>query len=96
MTHQELITEMARQLGWEYSRVSETMNFAVDVIAEKLCEETQIRIHDFGIFEIETKAEYISVDAQTGQKYLEPPAMVVAFKPSVVLKEQLKIERNHG
>lgn len=96
MTHKELISEMAQRLNWTQTKVSETMEAAVRVINEKLAEDAQISIHNFGVFETKKKSERISVNPQSGQRYLVPPSIVATFKPSTTIKEQLKNLNDDG
>ncbi len=90
MTHKELIAELAQRLNWTQTRVSEVLDITVSALNEKLTENTQISIQNFGVFETKKKSERISVNPQSGQRYLVPPAIVATFKPASGLKEQYK------
>lgn len=90
MTHKELISEMATRMDWTQTKVSDVLDAAVAVLNEKLSENAQISIQNFGVFETKSKSERISVNPQTQQRYLVPPSIVAVFKPASGMKEQLK------
>ncbi len=96
MTHKEFVSEMARQLDWTESKVSALVNAAVESMSEKLCDEARVWVPDIGVFETQPQPEYISVNPQSGQRYLVPPAIAAIFRPSVSMKEQLKKRENNG
>ena len=90
MTHKELVSEMAQRLDWTQAKVSETVDHVVRIMNERLSEDAQISIYNFGVFETKKKSERISVNPQCGMRYLVPPSFVATFKPATALKEQLK------
>ncbi|MDO5664679.1 MAG: HU family DNA-binding protein [Bacteroidia bacterium] len=96
MTHKELISEMAQHLDFTQSKVSDLLDATVNVFNEKLSENTQISIQNFGVFETRKKSELISVNPQTKQRYLVPPSIVVIFKSTSSIKEQLKTVEGDG
>lgn len=96
MTHKKLIVQMAQRMGWPQTKVSDTLDAAVALLNEKLSENAAISVPDFGVFETRRKSERISVNPQTGQRYLVPPCIVAAFKPAQAVKEQLKNRESDG
>ena len=90
MTHKDLIAEPAQRLNWTQSKVSETLDATVSLMNEKLSEDVQIHVPDFGTFETRTKSERISVNPQTQERYLVPPKIVAVFKPASTIKDQFK------
>jgi DNA-binding protein HU-beta len=90
MTHKEIISELANRLGWTQTKVSNTLAVFVGVMNEKLSEDCQISVQNFGVFETKKKAERISVNPQTQERYLVPPKIVANFRPSANVKEYLK------
>ena len=90
MTHKEIISELANRLDWTQAKVSDTLDTFVDVMNEKLSENCQISVHNFGVFETKKKAERISVNPLTKERYLVPPKIVAMFRPSANVKEHLK------
>ena len=62
----------------------------VGSIAEKLDDDTQLAVQGFGTFEVKKKMERVVVNPANKQRKLVPPKLVLAFKPSAVLKEKMK------
>lgn len=62
----------------------------VGSIAEKLDDDTQLAVQGFGTFEVKKKMERVVVNPANKQRKLIPPKLVLAFKPSTVLKEKMK------
>lgn len=62
----------------------------VGSIAEKLDDDTQLAVQGFGTFEVKKKMERVVVNPANKQRKLIPPKLVLAFKPSAVLKEKMK------
>lgn len=58
-------------------------------IADILAEGNSVAIPGFGTFSPEKADEYVSAD-DSGRRFLMPPAIIVNFKPSVVLRNRLK------
>ena len=90
MTNKELIAQLSERLGWTQIRVSEILSQTVDQMSAHLIDNSIITIHNFGIFQTRKKAERISVNPQTQQRFLVPPKITVHFKPSSILKEKYK------
>lgn len=96
MTHKEFITEMALRNDMTQTEVSDLVDVVVDVMGGKLAENSQISILNFGLFETKKRSERISVNPQTRQRYLVPPAIAATFKPAAAIKDELKKRENDG
>ena len=90
MTNKELVAELSDQLGWTQVKVSEVLAQTVEQLNFKLAENATITIPNFGSFQTRKRAERISVNPQTQQRFLVPPKISVNFKPATVLKEKYK------
>lgn len=90
MTNKDLIAELSQRIGWTQSRTSDVLDATVSIINERLSDDTQLSLLNFGVFETRKKSERISVNPLTKQRYLVPPKIVATFKPSSGLKEQFK------
>ena len=90
MTNKELVAELSEQLGWTQVKVSEVLAQTVEQLNSKLAENATITIPNFGSFQTRKRAERISVNPQTQQRFLVPPKISVNFKPATVLKEKYK------
>lgn len=90
MTNKELVSELSEQLGWTQVKASEALALTVEQLNNTLADSTTVTISNFGVFETRKKAERISVNPQTQQRYLVPPKISVNFRPSAILKEKFK------
>ena len=89
MTHEELISELSRRLDWPETKVMEIMDAAVTVMNEKLMENNSLSLPDLGDFITRRRTEYISVNPETGERWLMPPSVELLFEAAPELKEQL-------
>lgn len=62
----------------------------VCVVTERLKENDQLNISGFGVLEVKMRKERLSVNPKTGQRFLVPPKIVPAFRPSNKLKDKFK------
>ncbi len=90
MTNKELVAQLSEQLGWTQVKVSEVLADTVEILSTKLAEDATISIPNYGVFETRKRAERISVNPQTKERFLVPPKITVAFKPAPNLKEKYK------
>ena len=90
MTNKELVAELSEKLGWTQVRVSEVLAQTVEQLNSNLAINATITIPNFGTFQTRKRAERISVNPQTQQRFLVPPKISVNFKPASVLKEKFK------
>ena len=90
MTNKELVAELSDQLGWTQVRVSEVLAQTVEQLNTNLANSATITVPNFGSFQTRKRAERISVNPQTQQRFLVPPKISVNFKPASVLKEKFK------
>lgn len=61
-----------------------------ELIAEKGAELDAVAVPGFGVFEPKKRLERINVHPSTGRRMLLPPKIVLAFKPSALLKQKFK------
>ena len=92
MNNKEFIKILSKELG---RTVEETSTLAGQVVSQMVCElqeQKSVCIQELGTFEVKKKMERISVNPTTGKRYLIPPKLVLAFKPSNVLKDKFNAE----
>lgn len=95
MTNQELIAALAKRLSWTQRQTSEVLEATVSIINSNLEENNSVNIQGFGLFETKKKAERISVNPVSKQRFLVPPKITLSFRPGQTIKENLKkLERN--
>ncbi|MGV8963885.1 MAG: HU family DNA-binding protein [Candidatus Saccharimonadaceae bacterium] len=90
MTNKELVAELSERLGWTQIKVNEVLAQTVEQMNSKLAENATLTIPNFGVFLSRKRAERISVNPLTQQRFLVPPKISVNFKPSTILKEKFK------
>lgn len=69
---------------------SELISSLLSDMTRQLEEGNTIAIQGFGTFEVKKKAERISVSPTTKRRMLVPPKLVLAYKPSTLMKEKFK------
>ena len=62
----------------------------VAVMTERLKENDQLNVSGFGVLEVKMRKERVSVNPKSGQRFLVPPKVVPAFRPSNKLKDKFK------
>ena len=90
MTHKDLVSELAKRLDWTQSKTAGMLDAAIETMNEKLGENAQISVQNFGTFDTKKKAERVSVNPLTQERFLVPPKIVVNFKPAPGVKDKLR------
>ena len=81
---------MAKRGGLSIADATSTVDAIVALVTERLKENDQINISGFGVLEAKKRNERLSVNPKTGQRFLIPPKIVPAFRPSSKLKDKFK------
>lgn len=87
MTHEELITTVSRKLDWPESQTARLIGALTALLKEKLLENLPVSIDDFGIFSTCMRPEFISLNPETKERYLIPPAIEVVFEHAAYLAD---------
>lgn len=90
MTNQELIAALAKRMEWTQRQTADTLEATISIINNHLENGSSINIQGFGLFETKKKAERISVNPVSKQRFLVPPKISLAFRPGQTIKENLK------
>lgn len=90
MNNKEFISKLAKQCGTTPAETAATVESFVEMITECLKENEQLNVSSFGVFEVKMRKERVSVNPKTGQRFLVPPKIVPAFRPSSKLKDKFK------
>lgn len=90
MNNKDFTSELSQRLGCTMKETSELVSFLINEMSEQLQNNNQISIQGFGSFEVKKKAERISVNPTNKQRMLVPPKLVLAYKPSNLLKDKFK------
>ena len=90
MNNKEFTSELSRRLGYTSKDTSDLIASLLSDMTRQLEEENVISVQGFGTFEVKKKAERIAVSPTTKQRMLVPPKLVLAYKPSTLLKDKFK------
>jgi DNA-binding protein HU-beta len=90
MNNKEFIAKMAKRGGLSIADATSMVDAIVALVTERLKENDQINISGFGLLEAKKRNERLSVNPKTGQRFLIPPKIVPAFRPSSKLKDKFK------
>lgn len=90
MNNKEFTSELSQRLGYTVKDTSELMASLLSEMAIQMQEGNMVAIQSFGSFEVRKKAERIATNPGTKQRMLVPPKLVVAYRPSISLKDKFK------
>jgi len=90
LNNKEFISGLSQKLGYSNKETSQLVSSVLSIMTQELQEGNIISIQGFGTFEVKKKLERISVNPATQQRMLIPPKLVLAYKPSILLKEKFK------
>ena len=90
MNNKDFIQTLASNLAITPKAAQKMTSALIATLAENLDSDTSLSIQGFGSFEVKKKMERIVVNPATRQRKLIPPKLVLAFKPSAVLKEKMQ------
>lgn len=90
MNNKDFINALATRAALPAKTVQRLTTDFTNEMAERMDDESQFAVVGFGMFEVKKKLERIVVNPATKQRKLIPPKLVLAFRPSSVLKEKLK------
>lgn len=90
MNNKEFVSELSQKLGISAKETSDHIESLVSGMIEQLQNGNSISVQGFGSLDIKKKAERISVNPTTKKRMLIPPKLVLAYRPSNILKEKFK------
>ncbi len=90
MNNKEFIAELASRMECSTKEASQLTQGLCQEMADRLEDEDTISIQGFGLFEVKKKLERVVISPSTKQRMLVPPKMVISFKASNLMKDQLK------
>ena len=92
MNNKEFISELSKEMGLSASATTKLMGETIKIFEEHFEHNDVVNFSGFGTFEVKKKMERISVNPTSGKRYLIPPKLVLAVKPSNVLKDKFNAE----
>lgn len=90
VNNKEFISEMASRLGYTQKEAQDRAAWAIEALTQELQEGHAVSVVGFGLFDVKKKLERIAVNPATGQRMLVPPKLVLTYKPSANLRDELK------
>ena len=90
MNNKEFITELSRQLEYTQEHTQGCIRCVIDAMSKAFDNGESVSVSGFGTFEVKKRLERIMVNPSTGQRMIVPPKLVLNFKPSASIKEELK------
>lgn len=90
MNTKELIASLAEKSGFTQEDTKKLLRTVVDALTDEVGEGQPVVIPGFGTFEVKKRLERIIVNPTTKQRMLVPPKLILNFRPSASVKEQLK------
>ncbi len=90
MNNQDYISALAKRLKSTDKETALMVQKVISAMTEQLQDGKVVSVHGFGTLEVKKKMERISVNPVSKKRILVPPKLVLAFKPSNVLKSKFK------
>ena len=92
MNKADLIAKLAPRLNINQDEARVVLNSVLEVITEALVEDKNVRLVDFGTFEVKQRAERMGHNPKTGEPVKIPAKEVVTFKPGKALGEKFIVK----
>ena len=91
MNNKDFIKELSQRTGYSKEDTEKLVQSMTNFIGDNLEEEgDSLVIPAFGTFSVNMHRERVVTNPVSGQRMLVPPKYVLGFRPSQVIREQLK------
>lgn len=90
MNNKDFISALAQKARFTVRTTQQLVDAFTTELTAQLDDGNQVVVPGFGIFDVKKKMERIFVSPSTGQTLMSPPKLVVNFRPSSTLKEQVQ------
>ncbi len=91
MNNKDFITELSQRTGYSKEDTEKLVQSMTNYIGDNLEEEgDSLSVSAFGTFFVKKRKERVVTNPVSGQRMLVPPKYILSFRPSQVIKEQLK------
>lgn len=81
---------MAKNVDLSKDQTQKLVNIVIDAMVETFEQGENMTVANFGTFETKKRMERIIVNPASGQRMLVPPKIVLNFKPSAQVRENIK------
>ena len=90
MNKSELIAEISEKTGILPIYTEQVINFAVDIIAERLSAREKVYLVGLGTFDVHSRAAHDAVNPQTGERMTVGAYDAPVFKAAEPLKKRIR------
>lgn len=90
MNNKDFIAALAKNSDLSKDQTQKLVNAVIAAMVDTFDDGENVTIANFGTFEPKKRMERIIVNPSTGQRMLVPPKIVLAFKPSAQVRENIK------
>ena len=80
MTQQELLGIVAEKIQSSVEKTTDILEVILIILSEELVQNGAVYIDDFGVFKTQKRSEYVSLNSETGERILMPPAVEIVFE----------------
>jgi len=95
MKQSDFLSAVQQEAGLNAAQTREMTRQLVEALNGILADGDSLTVHGFGSFEVKKKEERLSVNPQSGKRFMIPPKLVPAFRPGASLKERIKAYQGH-
>ncbi|MBS0385533.1 MAG: HU family DNA-binding protein [Proteobacteria bacterium] len=89
MNKAELVNDVAERMNESKMKAEEAVNAVFDAISHALKNGSDVRLPNFGVFDVKDTAARVARNPQTKQEVMVPAGKKARFKPGKALKELL-------
>lgn len=90
MNNKDYITALAERSAHTQADTQQLATAVIEEMARHLEAGEGIAIAGFGTFEVKKRDERVIINPSTQQRMLIPPKLVLTFKPTPAIKDNLK------
>lgn len=91
MTKKDIVLKVASETtGVKQLDVKHVVQKTLDTIVAALAEGKTVELRNFGIFKVKSRKGRTGRNPRTGEKVPVPPKRVVAFKPGLIMKRDIR------
>ena len=90
MTKKDIVLKVAAETGIKQLDVKKAVQKSLDAIVAALAKGETVELRNFGIFKVKQRKGRTGRNPRTGEKVPVPPKRVVAFKPGLIMKRDVR------
>lgn len=90
MNRKDLVNYIAEELLLTKKNVTDVVDLLIETMTSTLKNNEEVKLSGFGTFEVRSRKPRKGINPQTKQPFIIPGGKTLVFKPSRVLKEEIK------